>query len=84
MEDRNTSDDLRPSGALTPRQREILALVASGLSSPQVAEQLGITAGTVKTHLTAIYRTIGVRNRVQAVRYYLDHGLGDQRWEDAS
>ena len=68
-----SSDALRERGALTPRQREILALVASGLSSPDVAAQLGITPGTVKTHLTAIYKAIGVRNRVQATRYYLDH-----------
>ena len=70
MDYRHASDE---RDALTPRQREILALVASGLSSPDVADQLGISPGTVKTHLTAVYRTIGVRNRVQATRYYLDH-----------
>jgi DNA-binding NarL/FixJ family response regulator len=67
------SGDLRDREALTPRQREILALVAGGLSTPDVAEKLGIAPGTVKTHLTAIYKAIGVRNRVQATRYYLDH-----------
>jgi DNA-binding NarL/FixJ family response regulator len=67
------SDHARRSGALTPRQREILALVASGLSTPDVAKQLKISPGTVKTHLTAIYKAIGVHNRVQATRYYLDH-----------
>jgi DNA-binding CsgD family transcriptional regulator len=47
--------------------------VASGLSSLDIAARLGITPGTVKTHLTTIYKVIGVRNRVQATRYYLDH-----------
>jgi DNA-binding CsgD family transcriptional regulator len=69
----NASDDAREGGALTPRQREILALVASGLSTTDVAAQLGISPGTVKTHLTMIYKAIRVRNRVQAARYYLDH-----------
>jgi DNA-binding CsgD family transcriptional regulator len=73
MTSRNASDVLRKRGALTPRQREILALVASGLSTPDVAKELGIAPGTVKAHLTAIYRVIGVHNRVQATRYYLDH-----------
>jgi DNA-binding CsgD family transcriptional regulator len=73
MGNMNAPDYARRTAALTPRQREILALVASGLSSPDVARELGITAGTVKTHLTTIYRVIGVRNRVQAARYYLDH-----------
>jgi DNA-binding NarL/FixJ family response regulator len=68
-----TSDAVPNRGALTPRQREILALVASGLSTPDVAKQLNIAPGTVKTHLTAIYKAIGVHNRVQAARYYLDH-----------
>jgi DNA-binding CsgD family transcriptional regulator len=63
----------RDGDALTPRQLEILALVASGLSTPDVARQLQITPATVKTHLTTIYKIIGVRNRVQATRYYLDH-----------
>lgn len=57
---------------LTPRQREILGLVASGLSTAEIAARLGITPGTVKAHLTMIYSRIGVKNRVQATRYYLD------------
>jgi DNA-binding NarL/FixJ family response regulator len=72
----NASDHASRGGALTPRQQEILALVARGLSTPDVAKELEITPGTVKTHLTSIYKAIGVRNRVQATRYYLDH-LGE-------
>jgi DNA-binding CsgD family transcriptional regulator len=73
MPNANASDPAHRTGALSPRQREILGLVASGLSTADVASQLGITPGTVKTHLTMIYKTIHVRNRVQATRYYLDH-----------
>jgi DNA-binding NarL/FixJ family response regulator len=58
---------------LTRREREILALVAVGHSTPMIAEQLGITPGTVKAHVTSIYKKIRVQNRVQAARYYLDH-----------
>jgi DNA-binding NarL/FixJ family response regulator len=73
MDYRTASDEVPERAALTPRQREILALVARGLSSPDIAAELGISPGTVKTHLTAIYKAIGVRNRVQATRYYIDH-----------
>lgn len=66
--------DHRPRpNRLTPRQLEILALVASGLSTADVAKRLGIRPGTVKTHLTTIYKLIDAENRVQATRYYLDH-----------
>jgi DNA-binding CsgD family transcriptional regulator len=57
---------------LTARELEVLALVAAGMSTPDIARELGISPGTVKTHLTSTYRKLGVRNRVQAVRYYLD------------
>lgn len=52
---------------LTPRQRDILALVADGLTNKQVARSLGVSAGTVKVHLAQILRTLGVQNRTQAV-----------------
>jgi DNA-binding CsgD family transcriptional regulator len=61
------------SSALTPRELEILTLLAAGHATPDIANKLGITPGTVKTHLTRIYKKIGTKNRVQAARYYLDH-----------
>jgi DNA-binding NarL/FixJ family response regulator len=73
MIDPHAPEPARRSTALTARQREILALVASGLSSAAIANELGITPGTVKTHLTSIYKAIGAHNRVQAARYYLDY-----------
>jgi DNA-binding NarL/FixJ family response regulator len=63
-------------GKLTERELEILALLAGGLSTPEIAGQLGIAPATVKTHLTSTYRKVGAKNRVQAARFYLDHLRG--------
>ena len=48
---------------LSPREREIVSLVSSGLSNKLVARELGLTEGTVKVHLHAIFRKTGVENR---------------------
>jgi DNA-binding CsgD family transcriptional regulator len=61
------------STPLARRELEILALLAAGNSTPDVAKNLGISPGTVKAHLTSVYKKIGAQNRVQAARYYLDH-----------
>lgn len=60
---------------LTDRELQILALVAEGESTRAIRTRLGISENTIKSHLTRIYRKTGSRNRVQAVRHYLDrHG----------
>jgi len=51
---------------LTPRQREILAMIRDGKGNADIARTLGVTVGTVKIHVTAIFKILGVRNRVQA------------------
>jgi len=53
---------------LTRREREVLRLVADGLSDREVAARLGISAGTVGEHLRSIYRKLGVGRRIDAVR----------------
>jgi DNA-binding CsgD family transcriptional regulator len=58
---------------LTLRELDVLALVASGESTPAISRRLGIAQNTIKTHLTSVYRKTGSRNRVQATRHYLDH-----------
>ncbi|MDT7675247.1 MAG: hypothetical protein QOD82_3149 [Pseudonocardiales bacterium] len=63
----------RPAPALTRRESEILALIAAALSDQQVADHLGISPRTVHAHLRSIYPKIGVRGRVGAVRYALNH-----------
>jgi DNA-binding CsgD family transcriptional regulator len=65
----------RPPGDLTPRQAEVLAEVAAGLSNKAIASQLNLSEGTVERHLATIYRKLGLRNRAQATRYALGHGL---------
>jgi DNA-binding CsgD family transcriptional regulator len=73
MPDRYDIASARERDSLTRRELEILGLLASGMSTPDIAAPLGITPGTVKSHLTRVYRKIGAQNRVQAARHYLDH-----------
>jgi DNA-binding CsgD family transcriptional regulator len=53
--------------ALTVRQREVLRLLATGLSVKGIARELGLSIGTVKTHLAQAYRILGARNRTEAL-----------------
>jgi len=57
----------RPAPQLTPRQWELLGLVAAGYTNGQIARQLGISAQTVRTHLQNIYARLGVSSRTAAV-----------------
>ena len=60
---------------LTPRELEILRLVAEGHSNSQLARMLWVTEQTVKFHLSNIYRKLGVANRTEASRWAQLHGL---------
>lgn len=53
--------------ALTPREAEVLALVADGLSNPEIAASLFVGVATVKTHINAIFAKLAVRDRAQAI-----------------
>ena len=60
---------------LTPRELEILSLVAQGASNSRIAGTLWVTEQTVKFHLSNVYRKLGVANRTQASHYAHLHGL---------
>jgi DNA-binding NarL/FixJ family response regulator len=62
-----TDDDLARIASLTPAQRRILGQLNEGLLNKQIAYELDISEATVKAHITAIFRKLGVVNRTQAV-----------------
>jgi DNA-binding NarL/FixJ family response regulator len=62
-----TDDDLARIASLTPAQRRILAGIRQGLLNKQIAYELAISEATVKAHITAILRKLGVNSRTQAV-----------------
>ena len=63
------------SDGLTPRQREIAALVAEGLTNDEIAERLGLVRGTVANLVVKVMRKLGLRNRVQLAVWAVKQGL---------
>jgi DNA-binding CsgD family transcriptional regulator len=61
---------------LTARERDVLPLVAAGLTNAQIAQRLHISPRTVNAHLTSIYSKLGVSSRAGAIRYAVEHDLG--------
>jgi two-component system nitrate/nitrite response regulator NarL len=60
---------------LTPREREVLALLVEGSDNPHIARQLGVSANTVRTHVQSILTKLGVRSRLQAAAFAVKHGV---------
>ncbi len=65
----------RPSGGLSEREREVLALVAEGLPNKMIARRLEISEKTVKAHLTSIFRALGVTDRTPAALLARQQGI---------
>ena len=65
----------RPRG-LTDREVDVLGLVAGGMTSAEVGQQLFLSPRTVDWHLSSIYTKLGVRSRTEAARFAINHGIG--------
>lgn len=64
-------------GDLTPREADVLKLIAAGRSNREIARALFVSEATVKTHVNRIFAKTGSRDRAQAVRYAYAHGYAD-------
>lgn len=74
--EKDTQRPATPLSDLTPRELEILEHIAGGLSNKMIARALSITDGTVKLHVKAILRKLGMRSRVEAAVAAVTHGVG--------
>jgi DNA-binding NarL/FixJ family response regulator len=70
-----TASDTSPYKVLGPREREIVQLLAEGKSSPQIAQQLHISTGTVDTHRRNIMKKLGIHTVVELTKYAIREGL---------
>lgn len=72
---RNLTSGARTHGRLSEREREVLRMISSGMTSAEIGTMLGISHLTVNTHVRKIYSKLQVRNRAQAVRFATASGL---------
>jgi len=58
---------------LSPREREVASLIASGLQDSEIASKLGVARGTIRAHVATIYIKAGVRNRTELSVWWREH-----------
>ena len=77
---KTAKEKLEPDAAkialLTPREREVVAAVARGLSGPRIGEELNIADGTVRHHIASIFGKLEVSNKLELAVFAFHHGLG--------
>ena len=69
-----TGEDPVETHGLSPREREVLGLLARGYSNAEIAEELYVAESTVKTHVGSLIRKVGVRDRLHVVVWAYQHG----------
>ena len=69
------TDDGFNGDGLTPREKEVLQLLAQGLPNKQIAQRIGISENTIKYHISSIYSKLGASNRTEAVRLGAHKGI---------
>ena len=67
--------DRSPFAALSPREREVLALITEGLANAEIAERLAISDKTVRNHVSNLFDKLGVWSRAQAIVFARDRGF---------
>jgi DNA-binding NarL/FixJ family response regulator len=73
----DSADSPASDGELTPREAEVLRLIAAGQSNREIARTLFVSEATVKTHVNRIFAKTGSRDRTQALRYAYTHGYAE-------
>lgn len=71
----SAADRIKHEHSLSPREREVVALVARGLTSRQIADQLCVSLKTVETHRYRIFRELQIKSRAQLVSYAIQNGM---------
>ena len=71
----NKSSNKRPKGVLTPKEREVLQLIAEGYSSKKIAETFGLSLNTVHVHRNNIMRKLKIHKQAELIRYALKEGI---------
>ena len=78
VEEHHAVEVIHDDSGLTPREREIVGLIVSGMSNREIGEELGLSINSVKTYIRSAYRKMGVERRTQAVLWGLGVGMDSQ------